>query len=281
MFLFFTPRTLIVSISKAPQLNQLPFKILLGGDIMATGNKKFKPLTWYFAVVTVIIAAISIVGVIQNLIKLKRTDKIPSFLLSKELDKQLDELRVEINNEMLKLNTSFVELKRTTPVTIEEVKAVNELLKEIDADKLVDISSLTTRLDVLEQGILPFKSPSELDSRLNNMEESIESVSSDISDFKKALNPTKPSEILTIVRLGDKFELLLTHINNLKNDLKDFQAEMDKKIQRNYELVDSNVDRIVGIIKWFGLLFIPIFLNLIRDLFSLREKGKAQKSSAT
>ncbi len=131
---------------------------------------------------------------------------------------------------------------------------------------------------MIEEGLSPLKNPTELNNRLNNLEKNVGSFSNEISDIKNALNPTNPNEVLKVVRLGDKFELMLSQISKLESNLKEFRIEMDQKIQHNYELVDSNVDRIVGIIKWVGLLLIPIILNTLRDLFDIRLRDKPQES---
>jgi regulator of replication initiation timing len=131
---------------------------------------------------------------------------------------------------------------------------------------------------LIEEGLSPLKNPTELNNRLNNLEKNVGSFSNEISDIKNALNPTNPNEVLKVVRLGDKFELMLSQISKLESNLKEFRIEMDQKIQHNYELVDSNVDRIVGIIKWVGLLLIPIILNTLRDLFDIRLRDKPQES---
>jgi regulator of replication initiation timing len=131
---------------------------------------------------------------------------------------------------------------------------------------------------LIEEGLSPLKNPTELNNRLNNLEKNVGSFSNEISDIKNALNPTNPNEVLKVVRLGDKFELMLSQISKLESNLKEFRIEMDQKIQHNYELVDSNVDRIVGIIKWVGLLLIPIILNILRDLFDIRLRDKPQES---
>lgn len=109
-------------------------------------------------------------------------------------------------------------------------------------------------------------------ARINQLDNKVATLSEESKKLRSALNPTDPVDILTVARLGDKFELFLTKIKTIEANLKELEKDTDQKVQRNFQLVDAQVDRIVSMLQWLGLLLIPVILNTIRDLLRRREE---------
>ncbi len=91
----------------------------------------------------------------------------------------------------------------------------------------------------------------------------VEKIENELGAVKKSLNPTN-SELLSVARLGDKFELILNKIMSIEERLQGLEKEVDAKLSRNYDVMTAQVDRIVDMLKWVGLLLIPIILTTIK-----------------
>lgn len=142
-------------------------------------------------------------------------------------------------------------LEQKTPPSSEEINELLEVYRKLDISSIKKISS-SERL-------------------LKDLESNYQILSTEISSLKSALNPTNPNEILTVARLGDKFELFLFQISDIQNKYTELENKTNQQIQRNFELIDAQVDRIIGMMKWVGLLLIPILINTVRDLIKGKE----------
>ena len=90
--------------------------------------------------------------------------------------------------------------------------------------------------------------------------------------LQSALNPTKPEEILSVLRLGDKFELFGDKLQDFRQKFDELREEVEKAIENN----NQQMLRQLQTIQWFvGLLtatftamVVPILITTVVRLFS-------------
>jgi hypothetical protein len=165
-----------------------------------------------------------------------------------------------------RLGLSEMEIYRETYERKEYLSAMREDLRAISQRN--DI-----RMDTIEKIIASrrqAKDANEPDTsvaivRIEEIDEKIEGIGKDVESLKRAFNPTKPNEILSIARLGDKFELIGLQISNFESKIEDLKKTTDQNIQQNYVRMEAQVDRVINMLKWLGLILIPVILNTFRD----------------
>ena len=172
-----------------------------------------------------------------------------------------DRIEVRVEKELTKVSSEVSK-------SIQSVRNdVNELKKTIgfDTDQYKKLISMLQNTDLsnFEKTLAASKSLDQFSTRVEKMEKELDGM-------KKSLNPTDP-QLLTVARLGDKFELILSKISSVESKLQTIEKETEEKLKRNYDLAAAQVDRIVDMLKWVGLLLIPIIFTTIRDLFTPRK----------
>ena len=160
---------------------------------------------------------------------------------------------------------------------------------ERQLDLVVRFDTLLTRFDALEQRSLevqigeesaPFTPPpneyewveetdSTSPSRLDMLEESTAALREDLEALRSVLNPTDHN-VLTVLRLGDKFELLTNELDSIRADIDETSRSVDQRIQQNYESTTKHVDAATDTIGWMALLLVPILLNAAREFLPRR-----------
>ena len=151
------------------------------------------------------------------------------------------------------------------------------------------LETLSTRFDALEQRFIEFETgresvlrtptPNEEESvqqtdsaslsRLDMLEDSTAALRGDLDGLRSVLNPTDP-DVLTVLRLGDKFELLTNELDSIRADIDDTSQSVDQRIQQSYESTTNHVDALTSTIGWMALLLVPILLNAVRDFLPRR-----------
>ena len=146
------------------------------------------------------------------------------------------------------------------------------------------LETLSTRFDALDQRFIEFETgresvlrtptPNEEEtvqqtdsaspSRLDMLEDSTAVLRGDLDALRSVLNPTDP-DVLTVLRLGDKFELLTNELDSIGADIDDTSQSVDQRIQQSYESTTKHVDALTSTIGWMALLLVPILLNAVRD----------------
>ena len=172
------------------------------------------------------------------------------------LHKEIVALRVRIDDAERKLQTKLP--NEQDVVRISKALAAVEKLDRISDHKL---SSLIADIATLEQ------TTSRLSDELRNV--------------RSALNPTKPEELLTVVRLGDKVELFTDKLSVVEGKLDKFEETVNSRIQDKFETVNSQVDQLSGVIKWLGLLILPAVLSTLRDILVTRRKETTDDPEGT
>ena len=160
---------------------------------------------------------------------------------------------------------------------------------------LVEFQDLVRRLDELEQLVVELPTGPETGpsirtlangdtvtdsatlSRIDVLEDSLTALHEDHQTLRTALNPTDPTAILTVLRLGDKFELLTNELDSIRTNLDDTKRSVDQRIQQNYESTTKLVDAVTSTIGWMALLLVPILLNAVRAFLP----RKSQDTEAT
>jgi len=166
------------------------------------------------------------------------------------LDRQTAELRTAIDERLGTLENTLDSVTAAQNISPERLEEMIETIEKVESSPDNQVPSLLSKVEELDQET----------SRL--VEE--------FKELRSALNPTAPEEIFTVVRLGDKFELFLEKIRVLEDTISQLQTDVDEEVQRNFEQVEAQVDRIVGMLQWLGLLLVPVILNTIRDVLRVR-----------
>ena len=160
----------------------------------------------------------------------------------------------------------------------DQIESIKKLIgaQEIDSeqiDKLVASVAEIEKLKNTPEFTLP--------KRLTAVEELSSTISSDLANLKSALNPTRPDEILTVLRLGDKFELFNNQIEVIQKEVAQLRIDLNNNIQGNYEKLTQHIDSVTGMMGWIALLLIPALLSTIRDLFSNRKQHAESEPPGT
>ena len=71
---------------------------------------------------------------------------------------------------------------------------------------------------------------------------------------------------MTVVRLGDKFATLSQELIELNKRIEGFEKEVEGRLKENIEVLYDQLDRIIDLIKWAGILFIPIIFNTVSGI---------------
>ena len=115
-----------------------------------------------------------------------------------------------------------------------------------------------------------------LSSRLDTLENSTAALRDDLRALRSVLNPTDPNDVLTVLRLGDKFELLTNELDSIRADIDETSRSVDQRIQANYENTTKHVDTVTNTIGWMALLLVPILLNAVRDFLPRKKPPHAE-----
>lgn len=149
-----------------------------------------------------------------------------------------------------------------------ELQVVASGRTEIIKDE--DLARLTATLDRLNR--LSDDKLLTLLSKVTELEQETVALSVGLKNIQSALNPTKPEEVLTLVRLGDKVASFTDKLTFVESEFEKFEKDVGTRIQAKFNDVDSQVDRLYGIIQWLGLLVLPAILNTVRDILTARRK---------
>lgn len=167
-------------------------------------------------------------------------------------DRRLDLLRDEFN-----------ETRSDFSNVVENMDAMFSFISQPEMDMIKELIDLHARLQTPGAGM------SLVD--LGKLNEQMKLMTSEMSDIRGALNPTDPTAVITVARLGDKVAELTQSFSGVEQSIDDIETDLDAKLLRNFEQMDNQVDRIVGMLKWLGLLMIPFIINLIKGLMPSKE----------
>ena len=169
------------------------------------------------------------------------------------------------------------------------LESADHIAFERQSDLAGQIQDLVGRLDTLEQLVLQ-TGPGPIDgnanekdtveqtdsttlSRFGMLEDSVAALHQDLQALRTILNPTDPSDVLTVLRLGDKFELLTNELDAIRTDIDETKRSVDQRIQQNYDSTTTHVDAVTSTIGWMALLLVPVLLNAVRDFLPRRSQN--------
>lgn len=209
-----------------------------------------KPILRWFAVAYIVVVLIGGFAAYVRESQLQITEE--SWITARQTFDRIRELQEKITKRLNKLENDANSFRVVQEIDPKRLDATIKAIERIESLPDDQISPLLARVAALDQET----------SRL----------AGEFKEIRSALSPTEPEEILTVARLGDKFELFLQKIRVLEDKIEQLRKDVDAKVQHNFEQVNAQVDRIVGMLQWLGLLIVPVILNTIRDF--IRVKGK-------
>lgn len=154
-------------------------------------------------------------------------------------------------------------------------KAVMDKMDAIDATLVAEVAKF-----IKVSGQDEIRTLTQSLSTINDLGEKVDSLERRTDDLGSALNPTTPKEVLTLARLGDRVRDMDAKLIELTKSFESLKKEMSIEVDRNHELVVKEIDRIVGLFQWLGLLLIPIILNTIRDIFRPKQNPSDAREHA-
>ena len=191
---------------------------------------------------------------------------------------QLDQQRLYSEREIALVGMHQEKLFVRLDDIEDQVESIKKLIgaQEIDPEQIDKLLASVAEIEKLKN------TPEfTLQKRLTAVEELSSTISSDLANLKSALNPTRPEEILTVLRLGDKFELFNNQIEVIQKEVAQLRIDVNNNIQGNYEKLTQHIDSVVGMMGWIALLLIPALLSTIRGLFSNRKQQAESEPSGT
>ena len=154
-----------------------------------------------------------------------------------------------------------------------ELDSIKKIIN-LDTQKLSDTLERLNRLsNVPDEELPPLRAAlSELDYRTSQLSE-------ELAGIRSALNPTNPAELLTVVRLRDRFELLTRGLGEIRSNYQRLERDIDAQLQRNLEQVDSKLDRIWTVLQLLGLAVLPVLVRMLGEILPRRQQSEATDPS--
>ncbi|MXZ29018.1 MAG: hypothetical protein F4222_12715 [Gammaproteobacteria bacterium] len=166
-------------------------------------------------------------------------------------------------------------------VQLSERFDVQEIRIESIESTLESLELAETNLDETRQAL---KAISEFETqsvvaRLSRVEDVAGSVGKELEHVKAILNPTNPEDVLTVLRVGDKLELLGREIEVLNADFIALRQDLVNRIEINHERALGRVDSITDTIGWIALLLVPVMLRVLRDFLPGRRQSDGSEET--
>jgi len=127
------------------------------------------------------------------------------------------------------------------------------------------------------KGTISAKDIAIIDLRLTALQDSINKQSEITTSLRQAIDPLKPDEVLTIVRLKDQIVDLNKDLKNLEESQKDRQQTFEDSIKRETSSSNQSTTLIL-------VVLIPLVLNFVYTVwkdFRKSDKDKNTKQAET
>ena len=159
----------------------------------------------------------------------------------------------------------------------EEVEVLQDLLlgQTFDSARIEEMRSTIAEVEKLQGD--PFHSV--LD-RLNEIEEITLEQGKELDDLKLTLNPTDPGQMLSVLRLGDKFELIGYKIEEIQRQSSQLRNDLNKDIEDSYRHSAEQIGTIKWILGLLLLLFAAPLATTLRNLLHFPKRSVAPDSMA-
>ena len=154
-------------------------------------------------------------------------------------------------------------------VVVEQVESLQKLLPtlQMDTQKSEELRQTIVAIQELQQ------SPDfSLLDRFSKIEKATAKLDTELHELKSALNPANPGGILSILRLGDKFELFDHQLVTLQREISQLRENLHRNINENYQRTKDHIDTMKWIVGSIVLLLVPPLLGSIASLYPLRKK---------
>ena len=165
-----------------------------------------------------------------------------------ELDIQISDLQ----NQLFVIEDSFESISNFQSTDPERIQLLLDQLRNLES------------IDMDGEG--------DYESRLTAIENVTSQMTAQVESLRSALFPARPEEVLAVARLGDRFIALDQDVMELREEIGRVERTFEIRLQEILSALNAQVDRIVNMMSWIGLLFIPILINAIRDIVRLRTK---------
>ena len=140
---------------------------------------------------------------------------------------------------------------------------------QIDPEKAESLLEAAKRIEDLAQDR---ESPLPIIEKVNELSRNTSELTQDVKQLRLALNPIDPEEMFTVLRVGDKLELVLLKVQTLEEEIDKISNELNEKVQTTYENFVAQVDRVVGLMQWALLAFLPSLVSTIAVFIPRKRK---------
>lgn len=173
--------------------------------------------------------------------------------------------------------------------SLNRVRFSNEVIRDAHDAQNLQLSMLAERLDhaenlvtsclsvseeLVQRDLAAAETPQSVDvsvlSRLEKVESSLENLDQSLNDLRSILNPTNAEEVLTVLRLGDKFEFFENALSRLEGDLSRVHEEVDEQISLNYQNTSELVEGARDTVRWLAVLLVPPLFSALLVFFPRR-----------
>lgn len=110
--------------------------------------------------------------------------------------------------------------------------------------------------------------------KLKTLEDNINKQTEITTSLRQAINPLKPEEVLTIVRLKDQIDELNKILKNLDQNLKDRQQNFEDSIKRELSAYNQSTTLIL-------VVLLPLVINFLYTVWKDFREFKIDKSIKT
>ena len=179
---------------------------------------------------------------------------------------------------------TFAIYSRLSNVRLNEYKistgsySINDLEKEIAALKL-NIKKLSNQkvikdnTNVIKDNTKKVEYNKENQKIFESFNLKLTELNEQVTGLRQAIDPIKPEEVLTIVRLKDTVELIILQVNKL-------EKELDKKHENFKSAVIRELDASTRATNWLFVVLVPVVLNLLYSIWKDRKDSKDKTPQA-
>ena len=109
-----------------------------------------------------------------------------------------------------------------------------------------------------------------IERRLAEVEQLAQAADASARDLAALLNPGPPHELLTVVRLGDRFEFFGRQLDVLQQDIDSTRQDLQARLDQNHEQTAARIDNLFLTIQVFAAVVLPILLLAVKDVLPRR-----------
>jgi len=115
-----------------------------------------------------------------------------------------------------------------------------------------------------------------LTKRLDELQTSFETLSETVRDVRSLIDPESQEELLTVLRLGDKFRFFEDELEELQGELTQIRQEVDDEMAQHYESTSALVEGARDTVRWMALLLVPPLFSALLVFLPRRARRDAE-----